>query len=174
MSLITDILALLPQTQCTRCGYADCAAYAQAIADLQAPINQCPPGGAQGIEQLAALTGQPATALNPANGVEGPRLVAFIDEPWCVGCALCLAACPTDAIMGSNKLMHVVIETHCTGCALCVPVCPVDCIKLENVSGAATGRAAWTTTQAASARERYTLHVARRRPIDAKLSPERR
>ncbi len=174
MSLATDILALLPQTQCRRCGYPDCAAYAQAIANLQAPINQCPPGGAQGIEQLAVRTGQPVVALNPANGVEGPRSVAVIDEPWCVGCTLCLAACPTDAIMGSSKLMHVVIETFCTGCELCLPVCPVDCIKLENVSGTTTGRAAWTATQAASARERYTRHVARRHQTDADLSPERR
>jgi electron transport complex protein RnfB len=105
-ALADDILALLPQTQCTRCGYPDCAAYAQAIAQGAAGINQCPPGGTQGIEALAVLTGQPVIPLNPIHGTEGPRSVAFIDEDWCIGCTLCIKACPTDAIMGSNKLMH--------------------------------------------------------------------
>ena len=103
------------------------------------PINQCPPGGAEGIARLAALTGQPALPLNPDHGAEGPRSVAVIDEAWCIGCTLCIKACPTDAILGSNKLMHTVIEPHCTGCELCIPVCPVDCIALENVTGARTG-----------------------------------
>jgi electron transport complex protein RnfB len=152
------ILALLPQTQCTRCGYPDCAAYAQAIDEGAAGINQCPPGGAQGIEWLASLTGQPALALNPAHGTEGPRTVAFIDESWCIGCTLCIKACPTDAIVGSNKLMHTVIEAYCTGCELCLPVCPVDCIELENVTGAATGWAAWSRPQADLARNRYEFH----------------
>ena len=97
------IHAALPQTQCTRCGYPDCAGYAQAIAAGEAEINQCPPGGAEGIARLAALTGRPALPLNPANGVEGPRAVAVIDEAWCIGCTLCIDACPTDAILGSNK-----------------------------------------------------------------------
>ena len=123
------IHAALPQTQCTRCGYPTAPAYAQAIADGEAEINQCPPGGAEGIVRLAALTGRPPLPLNPANGVEGPRAVAVIDEGWCIGCTLCLDACPTDAILGSNKLMHTVIEPYCTGCELCVPVCPVDCIS---------------------------------------------
>jgi electron transport complex protein RnfB len=151
----------LPQTQCTRCGYPDCAAYAQAIADAAAPINQCPPGGTEGIARLAAITGQAAAALNPANGTEGPRALAVIDEAWCIGCTLCLDACPTDAILGSNKRMHTVIEPYCTGCELCIPVCPVDCISLENASGAATGWAAWSPAQAAQARERYDFHRAR-------------
>ncbi len=174
MTLATDILALLPQTQCTRCGYPDCAAYARAMAHDQAPINQCPPGGAQGIEELAALTGQQAAPLNPSHGVEGPRSVAFVDESWCVGCTLCLAVCPTDAIIGSNKQMHVIIEAFCTGCELCLPVCPVDCISLENASGNATGWEAWTPTQAAVARERYALHVARASDARTGVSPERR
>ncbi|MCA0212405.1 MAG: electron transport complex subunit RsxB [Proteobacteria bacterium] len=151
----------LPQTQCTRCGYPDCAAYAQAIADAAAPINQCPPGGTEGIARLAAITGQAAAALNPANGTEGPRALAVIDEAWCIGCTLCLDACPTDAILGSNKRMHTVIELYCTGCELCIPVCPVDCISLENASGAATGWAAWSPAQAAQARERYDFQRAR-------------
>ena len=156
------INAALPQTQCTRCGYPDCAAYAEAIALQGAPINQCPPGGAEGIERLSAITGQPSLPLNPINGVESPRAVAVIDEAWCIGCTLCLDACPTDAIIGSNKLMHTVIEPHCTGCELCIPVCPVDCISLENVTGAKSGWAAWSTAQAESALERYTIHSARR------------
>ena len=146
----------LPQTQCTRCGYPDCASYAQAMAEGQAPINQCPPGGQAGIERLAAISGQSVLPLNPEHGSEGPRHVAIIDEAWCIGCTLCIKACPTDAILGANKLMHTVIEPWCTGCELCIPVCPVDCIALENVTGADTGWAAWSAEQADTARGRYT------------------
>jgi len=151
----------LPQTQCTRCGYPDCAGYAQAIADGQAPINQCPPGGQEGIDRLARITGQAALALNPEHGREGPRHVAIIDEAWCIGCTLCLKACPTDAIVGANKLMHTVIEPWCTGCELCIPVCPVDCIGLEPVSQARTGWAAWSAAEADTARQRYQDRQAR-------------
>ncbi|MBX9870475.1 MAG: electron transport complex subunit RsxB [Burkholderiaceae bacterium] len=156
-----QILDALPQTQCTRCGYPDCAAYAQAIADGQAAINQCPPGGAEGVQRLAALTGQPIQALNPAFGAEGPMTVAVIDEDWCIGCTLCLKVCPTDAILGANKRMHTVIEVYCTGCELCIPVCPVDCIRMESVSGERTGWAAWSPQQADTARRRYDFHVLR-------------
>ena len=159
--LATEILAALPQTQCTRCGYPDCAGYAQAVAQGQAPINQCPPGGQEGIRRLAAITGQPLMPLNPANGPEGPRAVAIIDENWCIGCTLCIDACPTDAILGSNKLMHTVIEAHCTGCELCLPVCPVDCISMENVSGEASGWAAWSQPQADDAKFRYEFRSER-------------
>lgn len=155
------LLAALPQTQCTRCGYADCAAYAQAMAHEGAPINQCPPGGAEGVARLAALTGQPVQPLNPDFGSEGPRSVAVIDENWCIGCTLCIKACPTDAIVGTNKWMHTVIEAHCTGCELCLPVCPVDCILMENASGTATGWQAWSQVQADSARDRYAFHSMR-------------
>lgn len=153
--------AALPQTQCTRCGYPDCAAYAQAMASGEAAINQCPPGGAEGVRRLAAITGRPALPLNPANGTEGPRAMAVIDENWCIGCTLCLKACPTDAIMGSNKMMHTVIEPWCTGCELCIPVCPVDCISLENVTGARSGWDAWSLQQAGVAKARYEGHQAR-------------
>lgn len=145
----------LPQTQCTRCGFPDCAAYAEAIASGEAPINRCPPGGAEGIARLAAITGQPPRPLDPAHGVEGPRPVAVIDEDWCIGCTLCLKACPTDAILGGNKHMHTVIEPWCTGCELCVPVCPVDCISLVNVTGERTGWAAWSAQEADTAAARY-------------------
>lgn len=170
--LFSRILAALPQTQCTRCGYPDCAAYAQAIGSGEAAINQCPPGGQEGIHRLAAITGQPALELNPANGKEGPRPVAIIDENWCIGCTLCIKACPTDAILGSNKLMHTVIEPYCTGCELCIPVCPVDCISLENVSGELTGWQAWSAEQADTAQKRYELH-SYRYPQDLRNSPKR-
>lgn len=147
--------AVLPQTQCTRCGYPDCASYARAIANGEAEINQCPPGGAEGIARLAALTGRAVLPLNPANGAQGPRTVAVIDEAWCIGCTLCIEACPTDAILGSHKLMHTVVEAYCTGCELCVAACPVDCISLENVTGERTGWRAWSQAQAAQALERY-------------------
>ncbi len=149
------ILAALPQTQCTRCGYPDCAAYAQAIAQADAPINQCPPGGAAGIRRLAQITGRPELPLNPDNGVETPRSVVFIDEAWCIGCTLCIKACPVDAIVGANKLMHTVIEAVCTGCELCIPVCPVDCILVENLTAEATGWDAWSPQLADQARDRY-------------------
>jgi electron transport complex protein RnfB len=152
----------LPQTQCTRCGFADCAAYAQAVAAGQAPINQCPPGGAEGVRRLAALTGQPALPLDPERGAEEARQVAWIDETWCIGCTLCIAACPVDCILGAHKRMHTVIEPQCTGCALCVPACPVDCIVLENASGARTGWDAWSASQAAQARQRYEFATQRR------------
>ena len=161
------ILAALPQTQCQRCGYPDCAAYAQAIADGQAAINQCPPGGAEGVQRLAALTGQPALPLNPEQGAEGPRHVAWIDEAWCIGCTLCIKACPVDCIVGGNKRMHTVIEAQCTGCELCIPACPVDCIALENVTGTRTGWAAWSAADADSARERYEFTSCRRKQDEA-------
>ena len=130
MVLADDIDALLPQTQCTRCGYNGCKPYAEAIADGLAEINQCPPGGTATIQALATLLHREPLALNPLNGVEGPDLVARIDEEICIGCAKCLPPCPVDAIVGARKQMHTVVASLCTGCELCIAPCPVDCIKM--------------------------------------------
>ncbi len=152
--------AALPQTQCQRCGYPDCAGYAAAIAHEGAAINQCPPGGSEGVARLAALTAQPVLPLNPQFGAEQERTVVFVDEAWCIGCTLCIKACPVGAIIGSHKHMHTVIEAHCTGCELCIPACPVDCIELEITTPGHTGWQAWSAPQAASALERYEFHLA--------------
>ena len=157
-TLADHIDAALPQTQCTRCGYPDCRAYAQAIADGQAAINQCPPGGAEGIARLAAITGCEVIALNPANGAEGPRRMMFIDEAWCIGCTLCIKACPVDCIVGAPKAMHTIIEPLCTGCELCLPACPVDCILVEDATPGRSGWDAWSVADAERARTRYTTH----------------
>ena len=161
MSLVEQLNNALPQTQCTRCGYPDCQRYAEAIAQGEADINQCPPGGTEGVERLAALTGKPATPLNPENGLEGPRTIAIIDEAWCIGCTLCIAACPTDAIVGANKRMHTVVEPYCTGCELCIPACPVDCISLEPIDINLSGWASWPQELADLARQRYDLRTTR-------------
>ncbi len=159
--LADRIDAALPQTQCTRCGFPDCRAYAEAVADGTAALNRCPPGGAEGIDRLAALTGRPALPLDAACGTEAPRLLAVIDEAHCIGCTLCIKACPVDCILGAPKRMHTVIDQQCTGCALCLPACPVDCIALLPVSAAHTGWAAWTAGQAAASRQRYLDRQAR-------------
>ncbi|MDR7334445.1 electron transport complex subunit RsxB [Roseateles asaccharophilus] len=161
MSLAALIDAALPQTQCTRCGYPDCRGYADAVAAGEAEINQCPPGGAEGVERLAALTGRAVLPLNPVNGIEATRGVAVIDEAWCIGCTLCIKACPADCIVGAPKAMHVVVAAQCTGCELCVPACPVDCITLPELT-TATGWAAWSQPQADEARERYVFKQFRR------------
>ena len=157
-SLADRIEDALPQTQCTRCGYPDCRAYAEAIARGEAGITQCPPGGAEGIERLSALTGLPVVPLDPSHGTEGPRQLAIIDEAWCIGCTLCIKACPVDCIVGAPKSMHTVIEPLCTGCELCVPACPVDCISLETVTPGRSGWAAWSPAQADTARQRHAFH----------------
>lgn len=165
VTLVSQLNDALPQTQCTRCGYPDCRAYAQAIATGEAAINQCPPGGDVGVAKLAALTGQIARPLNPIHGTEVPRVGVWIDESWCIGCTLCIKACPVDAIVGSNKRMHSVLEDVCTGCELCLPVCPVDCMHTEPVHGdalqAPTGWAAWSPLQAAATRQRYEFRSER-------------
>lgn len=157
-ALAASLLDALPQTQCRRCGYQDCRDYAEAIASGRADIDRCPPGGAEGVVRLAQLTGRAPRPLDPACGSEGPRLLARIDEAACIGCALCLKACPTDAIVGAATRMHTVAAALCSGCELCLPVCPVDCIALVPASGDRTGWNAWTVEQAAQARRRYDSH----------------
>jgi electron transport complex protein RnfB len=154
-ALVDRIDAALPQTQCTRCGYPDCRSYAQAIAEGGSAINRCPPGGAQGVARLAAITGGASLPLDPLHGTEGPLRLARIDESACIGCALCLKACPVDCILGAGKRMHTVIAAQCTGCELCLPACPVDCITLVTVAAEHTGWDAWSDAQAQQARTRY-------------------
>lgn len=160
-SLVIQLNNLLPQTQCTKCGYPACNAYAQAIADGEANYNQCPPGGQEGVTRLANLLNKPNIPLNTAHGFERPRPVAFIIEELCIGCTLCIQACPVDAIMGAAKFMHTVIPDLCTGCDLCVAPCPVDCIEMRTPDEATTGWDAWSTSQANDAKHRYEARLIR-------------
>jgi electron transport complex protein RnfB len=137
--LAERIEALLPQTQCTQCGYSGCKPYSQAIARGEADIDQCPPGGEAGVRALAELLGREPKPVNPAHGLEKPAQVALVREAECIGCTKCIQACPVDAIVGASKLMHTVIAELCTGCELCLPPCPVDCIDLVPVTAAAPG-----------------------------------
>jgi electron transport complex protein RnfB len=148
------------------------------MASGEADINRCPPGGAEGIVRLAGITGRTIRPLDPGHGVEGPRALALIDEDWCIGCTLCIKACPVDCIVGAPKQMHTVIESLCTGCELCVPVCPVDCISMVPVTGTRTGWDAWSAAQADEARGRYAFHqirlVRERQENDARLAAKAR
>lgn len=148
--LTEQIDALLPQTQCRKCGYQGCKPYAEAVSQGLADINQCPPGGTQGIKKLAELLGVAEKPLNPAFGVERPRLVAVINEADCIGCTKCIPPCPTDAILGASKHMHTVIAQQCTGCELCITPCPVNCIAMETSS-----LPAWNQDDADQARRRF-------------------
>jgi electron transport complex protein RnfB len=150
-ALADRIDALLPQTQCTKCGYEGCRPYAEAIASGRAQINQCPPGGAAGIARLAELLKRPPLPLDPSHGIERPLHVAVIDEALCIGCTLCIQACPVDAIVGAPKLMHTVLAGDCTGCDLCLPPCPMDCIAMVPVAPPR----AWTQADADAARARF-------------------
>jgi len=131
--LVEKIDAILPQTQCGQCSFPGCKPYAQAIAEGRADINQCPPGGAEGIQKLADLLGVEPKPLNAEHGAPKPKSVALIDEQTCIGCTLCIQACPVDAIVGASKQMHTIIAAECTGCELCVAPCPVDCISMVAV-----------------------------------------
>jgi electron transport complex protein RnfB len=154
---------ILPQTQCTKCSYPDCRAYAEAMATGEALPNRCPPGGIEGIQRLSAILAPvfPRDAfelhptIDPECGIERPRPVAFIDPKTCIGCTLCIQACPVDAIVGASKQMHVVLSDWCTGCDLCIPPCPVDCITMIDVTPDQTGWDAWSPQLAAQARSRY-------------------
>ena len=151
-TLAEQIDSLLPQTQCTKCGYQGCRPYADAIVASEAEIDQCPPGGDEGVAKLAALLGRAPKQLNPEFGEYRPPTVAVIDEAACIGCARCLPPCPTDAILGANKWMHTVVPELCTGCELCIPVCPVDCIRMEPVAA---------LPDANESRQRFNAHQSR-------------
>ena len=167
---LTDRLEdALPQTQCTKCGYPDCHGYAQALASGEAPPNRCPPGGIEGIKRLSAIliSTYPQDAfelhptIDPEHGFERPRPVAFIDPKRCIGCTLCIQACPVDAIVGASKQMHVVLSDWCTGCDLCISPCPVDCISMIEITSKQTGWDAWSFDLADIARTRYHTRVQR-------------
>ncbi len=157
--LAEAIDAQLPQTQCRQCGYNGCRPYAEAIVAGDAAINQCPPGGEDGIRALASLLKRDYTPLNVEFGITKPTAVALIDEQWCIGCTLCIQACPVDAIAGAAKLMHTIIADECTGCELCIPPCPVDCIDMVGVA-----RARSNSESAAHWRKRY---LAREQRLEA-------
>lgn len=151
--------SLLPQTQCGKCGHAGCRPYAEAIVHGRAGINQCPPGGDELIRELAALLNVPYEPLDPAFGAHRPPAIAVIEEAACIGCTLCIQACPVDAIVGAAKFMHTVIADECTGCELCLPPCPVDCIVMLPLEVAPTAGA--RRLAAARARRRYDARTAR-------------
>ena len=155
--LVARIDAVLPQTQCTKCGQPGCRPYAEAIAAGQAEINQCPPGGQAGVAKIARVTGRDPLPLNPVHGIEQPVRVAVIDETLCIGCTLCIQACPVDAIVGATRRMHTVLADWCTGCDLCVPPCPMDCIAMVPVAPPR----AWSQADADTARHRHAQRNAR-------------
>lgn len=157
--LAEKINALLPQTQCGKCGYSGCKPYAEAIAAGEAGINKCPPGGEEGIRDLAGLLGVPFKPFEPGVVIKPPS-VAFIDENLCIGCTLCIQACPVDAIAGASKLMHTVIASLCTGCELCIAPCPVDCISMLPLPGSLPTRSQKRATAQAS-KERYQFRQQR-------------
>jgi electron transport complex protein RnfB len=157
-TLVARIDAILPQTQCKQCTYNACKPYAEAIATGEADINQCPPGGEAGVHALADLLGVAYKPLNPEHGAYKVKAVALIDEAVCIGCTLCIQACPVDAILGAAKLMHTVITSECTGCELCLPPCPVDCISMEPIAEVPL----YLKQKAADlARERYNFRLSR-------------
>lgn len=154
-ALVAALDALLPQTQCTRCGFDGCRPYAEALALGSTAVNRCPPGGEATIRRLADRLGRPALPLDPDCGVERQPLIAWIDAQRCIGCARCLPPCPTDAILGAQRLLHTIIPELCTGCELCVPACPVDCIRMIGIGHTLTGWDAWSAAEADAARQRH-------------------
>ena len=160
-SLLQQLDDALPQTQCTKCGYPDCHAYAQAMVNGEANQNRCPPGGQEGIIRLSNILGKAPLPLDSQRGVERPRPLAVIREMECIGCTLCIQACPVDAIVGAPKQLHVVVNERCTGCDLCVPPCPVDCITMLPITENQTGWNAWSESQAKIAKQQYETRKVR-------------
>ncbi|UOD49612.1 electron transport complex subunit RsxB [Orrella daihaiensis] len=166
--LIEQINRVLPQTQCTKCGFDGCEPYAQAMAEGLADINRCPPGGDAGVAKLSQMLNKPIKSIDPECGVPGPLHVAVIDEQHCIGCTLCIKACPVDAIVGANKRMHTVLTDWCTGCDLCLAPCPVDCIEMIP----AAQNPEWTDERAQLARLRYDRRNQRlSAPAEHQLAP---
>ena len=169
-TLVEKIDAVLPQTQCTQCDFPRCLEYAEAIEDGTADINQCPPGGQYTIDAIAGLMDRKSKSLNTAHGISEPKVVAYIQEDACIGCRLCIKACPVDCIIGSGKLMHTVISVDCTGCKLCVPVCPTDCIDLIPAVSADGTPSPWpdfSREQVDKARYMTEFKIKRQAEIDA-------
>ena len=164
--------ALLPQTQCRRCGYDACRPYAEALVRGEAGINRCPPGGEITIAALACALGRPVVPLDPACGAAGPRETARIVESECIGCTVCIRACPVDAIIGARKWMHAVLESECTGCGLCVEPCPVDCIVMVPARAGPATPETWLAERAPLARRRFERRCARESALDS--APHRR
>ena len=164
--------ALLPQTQCRRCGFDACRPYAEALVRGEADLNRCPPGGDATIAALARALGRPVVALDPACGAAGPREMARIDESACIGCTVCIRACPVDAIIGARKWMHAVLESECTGCGLCVEPCPVDCIVMVPARTGPSTPEGWLAERAPLARRRHRRRQTREAGLDQ--APHRR
>lgn len=162
----------LPQTQCTKCGFPDCHGYAVAMANSEAKHNRCPPGGEIGIKCLGEILEAEYLPLDPECGIEKPRTTAVIDPKQCIGCTLCIKACPVDAIVGAAKQLHVILEDRCTGCDLCIPPCPVDCIDMVEITGTNTGWDAWSPALADRARTQY--HTRQKRLVREKLDNDKR
>jgi Na+-translocating ferredoxin:NAD+ oxidoreductase subunit B len=166
--LCADLDDCLPQTQCGQCGYNGCYPYAQAMATGEAPINRCAPGGAAGIALLAEVLNQDIIALDPNYGTHQPRRIANILKEHCIGCTLCIKACPVDAIVGANKRRHAILADLCTGCELCLPPCPVDCIELLELPK----YQAWSIDQAHEARSRMQKQKTRKQRIEQQKARE--
>ena len=158
LDIIEDVL---PQTQCTKCGFPCCRDYAKSIVSGKASYNQCPPGGIEGVERLAKLLGRKVIPINPKNGLERQRSVALIKQEECIGCTLCILACPVDAIIGAAKQIHTVIPDLCTGCDLCISPCPVDCIEMLPITPGKTGWSAWSAEQANMSKARFNNRIKR-------------
>ena len=159
-ALAEHLNALLPQTQCTRCGFPACRPYAQAIAADEADIDRCPPGGDAGVVALAGVLGRAAKPVDPAYGHEAPPTIAVIDEAACIGCTKCIQACPVDAIIGAAKRMHAILAAECTGCDLCMAPCPVDCITMQPIAAAPLDRSD-VLARAVHARQRFETRADR-------------